>query len=99
MKKLVLLTLSFSLGVAFAKDPRITVTVDGIQYGCSSDFPEQNPSADPSCVKNLSDFCYEFTNLSSNNCFDLAQENCKGAGDTYSSCVKETSLYCQKKPV
>lgn len=72
----------------------VTVRVDNETYTC-----QNGPGgvADPSCVKDMTDYCYSKTSLNSSQCFEKASSACKNAPTGFSKCVKESTDYCYSK--
>jgi hypothetical protein len=78
-------------GTAFA-DHSIFVEVNGTRYSCNGGGG--GGGTDPACVEKLSIFCYSFTSMNRDQCYDLATQNCRNGGSQYASCIERTANYC-----
>jgi hypothetical protein len=55
---------------------------------------DNNPAAGSSCVRTLSDYCYQATSMDRDSCFDMISKQSKCQNSEFSQCVKETTEYC-----
>ena len=71
----------------------VTVRVDNDVYVCNGG----GTGTDPNCIKEITDYCYSKTGMSSSDCYTKATQGCKGAPSNFSDCVKSTTDYCYSK--
>ena len=95
MKWLVIMFAVMNTTGIFAETPQISVNVNGVTYFCG--LGNNNNGTSISCVKEVTDYCYQKTSNGSNQCYSIATSACKGSGENFPSCVRETTDYCYQK--